>query len=91
MREVASIVIATNYPQVIPLLDTNMDTNENKVKSSYGARKAAGVKLGSPKGPGKSKLDKYSVEIVAFLKNHSSTLNSNFTASQPGQKNPGIY
>jgi DNA invertase Pin-like site-specific DNA recombinase len=36
------------------------------------ARKAAGVKLGRPKGPGKSKLDKYRPEIEALLKNGSS-------------------
>ena len=35
------------------------------------ARKAAGVKLGRPKGPGKSKLDKYRPEIEALLKNGS--------------------
>ncbi len=35
------------------------------------ARKAAGVKLGRPKGPGKSKLDKHRPEIEALIKNGS--------------------
>ncbi|MFO7784202.1 MAG: hypothetical protein R6V25_06175 [Desulfatiglandales bacterium] len=34
--------------------------------------KAAGVKLGRPKGPGKSKLDPHREEIVALLKNGTS-------------------
>lgn len=33
------------------------------------ARKAAGVQLGRPKGPGKSKLDQYRPEIESLLKN----------------------
>jgi DNA invertase Pin-like site-specific DNA recombinase len=33
------------------------------------ARKAAGVKLGRPRGPGKSKLDQYRPEIESLLKN----------------------
>jgi len=33
------------------------------------ARKAAGVKLGRPKGPGKSRLDQYRPEIEALLRN----------------------
>ncbi|MFA5183735.1 MAG: recombinase family protein [Syntrophales bacterium] len=36
------------------------------------ARKAAGVKLGRPKGAGKSKLDQHRPEIEALLKNGSS-------------------
>lgn len=35
------------------------------------ARKAAGVKLGRRKGPGKSRLDAFKPEIVALLKNGS--------------------
>ena len=31
-------------------------------------RKASGVKLGRPKGPGKSKLDQHREEIVALLR-----------------------
>jgi DNA invertase Pin-like site-specific DNA recombinase len=36
------------------------------------ARKNAGVKLGRPRGVGKSKLDKFKEEIVALLRNGSS-------------------
>jgi len=42
-----------------------------RTKEALRARKAAGVKLGRPKGPGKSKLDAYREEIVALLKNGS--------------------
>lgn len=42
-----------------------------RTKEALKARKAAGVKLGRPKGPGKSKLDPYREEIVALLRNGS--------------------
>jgi hypothetical protein len=35
------------------------------------ARKAQGIKLGRPKGPGKSRLDRFREEIIALLKNGS--------------------
>ena len=35
------------------------------------AKKAAGIPLGRPKGPGKSKLDHYKIEIEALLNNGS--------------------
>ena len=40
-----------------------------RTKEALRARRANGVKLGRPKGPGKSKLDAYHEEIVALLKN----------------------
>ena len=43
----------------------------SRTKEALRARKAAGVKLGRPKGPGKSKLDPFREEIVAMLKNGS--------------------
>lgn len=42
-----------------------------RTKEGLRARKAAGVKLGRPKGPGKSKLDKHREKIEALLKNGS--------------------
>jgi DNA invertase Pin-like site-specific DNA recombinase len=42
-----------------------------RTKEALKARKAASVKLGRPRGPGKSKLDQYRPEIEALLKNGS--------------------
>ncbi len=42
-----------------------------RTKEALQARKKAGVILGRPKGPGKSKLDPYKDEIVALLRNGS--------------------
>ncbi|MBN8592764.1 MAG: recombinase family protein [Anaerolineae bacterium] len=40
-----------------------------RTKEALAARKKAGIKLGRPRGKGKSKLDQYRVEIEAMLKN----------------------
>ena len=42
-----------------------------RTKEGLAAAKASGKRLGRPKGPGKSKLDKFKPEIVALLKNGS--------------------
>lgn len=47
------------------------DLISKRTRESLKARKLAGVKLGRPKGPGKSKLDAYQPEIVALLNNGS--------------------
>lgn len=47
------------------------DLISERTKEGLRARKAAGVVLGRPKGPGKSKLDQYKEEIVALLNNGS--------------------
>ncbi len=47
------------------------DLISKRTTEALKARKAAGVVLGRPKGPGKSKLDQYREEIEALLKNGS--------------------
>ena len=42
-----------------------------KIKEGLQVAKASGKRLGRPKGPGKSKLDKHKEEIIALLKNGS--------------------
>jgi DNA invertase Pin-like site-specific DNA recombinase len=47
------------------------DLISKRTKEALKARKLQGIKLGRPKGPGKSKLDQHREEIVALLKNGS--------------------
>lgn len=49
------------------LAEVERDLISMRTKEALEARKKAGVKLGRPKGPGKSKLDKYEPEIRALL------------------------
>lgn len=48
------------------------DLISSRTKEALRAKKAAGIKLGRPPGPGKSKLDKFQPEIEALLANGSS-------------------
>ena len=59
-----------------------------RTKEGLRARKAAGVKLGRPRGPGKSKLDKYRDEIIALLKNGSTKA---FLARRYGTTQANLY
>lgn len=49
------------------IAEIKRDLISEMTKEGSRARKAAGVKLGRPKGPGKSKLDAYREEIIALL------------------------
>ena len=53
------------------MAELERDLISMRTKEALQARKKAGVKLGRPKGPGKSKLDPYKDEIVALLRNGS--------------------
>jgi len=59
-----------------------------RTKEALRARKAAGVKLGRPKGPGKSKLDQFRPEIEALLKNGST---KSFVAKRYGTTQANLY
>ena len=64
------------------------DFISQRTKEALKARKAAGVQLGRPKGPGKSKLDDYREEIIALLKNGST---KKFIANRYGTTQPNLY
>lgn len=49
------------------LSEIERDLISERTKEALKARKAMGIKLGRPRGPGKSKLDKNKEEIVALL------------------------
>jgi len=53
------------------IAEIERDLISERTKEGLRARKAAGVALGRPKGPGKSKLDQHRDEIFALLNNGS--------------------
>ena len=69
------------------------DLISKRTKEALKSRKAQGVKLGRPKDPGKSKLDKYREEIIALLKNGSTKayVAKKYGTTQPKQKNFGSF
>jgi DNA invertase Pin-like site-specific DNA recombinase len=67
--------------------EVERDLISQRTKEALKARKAAGVKLGRPKGPGKSKLDPYREEILALLKNGST---QSYVAKRYGTSAPNL-
>lgn len=64
------------------------DLISERTKQGLQAARAKGVKLGRPKGPGKSRLDKYKLEIEALLNNGSS---KTFVARRYKTSLPNFY
>lgn len=59
-----------------------------RTSEALAGRKAAGIKLGRRKGPGKSRLDPYKPEIIALLKNGSA---KTFVAARYGVDPATLY
>jgi DNA invertase Pin-like site-specific DNA recombinase len=64
------------------------DLISKRTKEALKARKAMGVRLGRPKGPGKSKLDKHREEIIALLRNGST---KKYVAKKYGATPPNLH
>lgn len=70
------------------IAEIERDLISERTKEGLRARKAAGVKLGRPKGPGKSKLDQHKEEIIALLANGST---KTFVAKRYCTSVPNLY
>ena len=70
------------------IAEIERDLISERTKEGLRARKAAGVVLGRPKGPGKSRLDEYQEEIVAMLKNGSTKV---FIARKYNTSLPNLF
>ena len=64
------------------------DLISQRTKEALRAKKAAGIPLGRPKGPGKSKLDKFRPEIEALLTNGST---QKFIANRYGTTEANLH
>ena len=70
------------------IAEIERDLISERTKEGLRARKAAGVTLGRPKGPGKSKLDQHRDEIFALLNNGST---KTFIAKKYGTSLPKLF
>ena len=68
--------------------DIERELISQRTKEALRVKKAAGVPLGRPPGPGKSKLDRYQVEIEALLANGST---QTFIAKRYGTTEGNLY
>lgn len=64
------------------------DLISKRTKEALQTKKANGIKLGRPKGAGKSKLDIYKVEIEALIKNGST---KKFIAKRYGTSESNLF
>ncbi len=64
------------------------DLIRKRTVEGLNAARAKGKLLGRPKGPGKSKLDKYREEIIALLKTGSKQV---YIAKRYGTSQPNLY
>jgi len=70
------------------IAEIERDLISERTKEGLRARKASGVKLGRPKGRGKSKLDIYKDEIISMLNNGST---KTFIARKYGTSVPNLH
>lgn len=70
------------------IAEIERDLISERTKEGLRARKASGVKLGRPKGRGKSKLDIYKDEIISMLNNGST---KTFIARKYGSSVPNLH
>lgn len=70
------------------IAEIERDLISERTKEALRARKAAGVVLGRPKGPGKSKLDVHKEEILALLNNGST---KTFIANKYSTSLPNLH
>ncbi|HEV8159457.1 MAG TPA: hypothetical protein VGP58_10525, partial [Pyrinomonadaceae bacterium] len=64
------------------------DLISQRTKEALRYKKEQGIKLGRPKGPGKSKLDRFRPEIEALLKNGST---QKFIAARYGTTEANLH
>jgi DNA invertase Pin-like site-specific DNA recombinase len=65
-KSIQSKIIAAAFSMAAEI---ELDLISKRTTEALRAKKVAGVPLGRPKGPGKSKLDRYKEEIIALLNN----------------------